>query len=129
MLGGEVNREAVPNLAAHLHPESVREGFAAVNVQVVQNQMYGLRVPVLDRQLADNTGELESGAIRCREGEVAADLWFHDAENIGRAATLVLAIASRFTPRFGWRGGPNIGMQGNRLLVETNSAFCPLPTF
>jgi len=63
--------------------------------------MYGVRVPVLQRQFADHAGELKGGAIRCREGAVAAGFRFHGAENISGAATLVLVIAPRFPPRLG----------------------------
>ena len=63
--------------------------------------MYGGRVPVLHRQFADDAGKCESGAIRCREGEVAAGLRFHGADNTGRAATLILVIPSRFAARLG----------------------------
>src|SRR5690242_4534025 len=58
--------------------------------------MYGFRVPVLHRQFASDAGECESGAIRCRVGEVASGLRFHGAENIGRAPSPANAAS-------GWR--------------------------
>src|SRR5262249_22985253 len=85
--------------------------------------MYGVRVPVLHRQFAGDAGELESRAVRCREGEVATGLRFHGAENIGRAATLVLVIPPRFPPWYGWESGPNMGMRGHRFFVQTNYRF------
>ena len=40
------------------------------------------------------------------------------AENISRAAAFVFVVPSRFPPRLDRRGGTNIGMERDRLLVQ-----------
>ena len=57
--GHEVNGESVPDLAANPHSEGVRQRLAAVDVEVVHDQMDGVRVRVLHRQVAGDLGELE----------------------------------------------------------------------
>ena len=47
-------------------------------------------------------------------------LGLYCAENIGRAAALVLVIASRFPPRSGRRSGTDIRMQCHRFLVQAD---------
>jgi hypothetical protein len=111
-----VNREAVPDLGAHLCSERVRQSLTTVNVEVVDDQG-GLGLRVLQRQFTGDSGELESGAVRCGEREVAARLRLYSAENISRAATL-LVVAPRFAPRLGRRSPVALGMQRDRPLVQ-----------
>ena len=42
----------------------------------------------------------------------------YGAENISGAAAFVFVVPSRLPPRLGRRGGTNIGMQSDRLLVQ-----------
>ena len=46
-------------------------------------------------------------------------LRLYRAENIGRAAPFVLVIPPRFPPRLGWGGGTHVGVQRDRLLIQT----------
>ena len=70
-----------------------------------------------------NLSELKARTIRRGEGEMTTRFRLYRAENIGRAATFVFVIASRFPPRFGRRGGPDIGVQRDRLLVQADHRF------
>jgi hypothetical protein len=51
---------------------------------------------------------------------VSAHFGYYGAEDIGRAAALVFVIAPGFPPRCSRRGGAEVGMQGDRLLVQAH---------
>ena len=120
MLGCVVNRESVPDLIANLHPEDVRQRFAAVDVEVVHDQVDGLCLRVLHRQMAGDLCELKSGPVGRWEGEVPARFGFYRTEDIGRPAPLVFIVLSGFPARCGRRGGADIGVQRDRLFVQTH---------
>ena len=65
-------------------------------------------------------------ACAWREREMAADLRLYCAENIGCAAAFVFTIPSRFPPRLGRRGGSDLGMQCDRLLVQADHRVCSI---
>src|ERR1035437_1468287 len=93
-----MNGEAVPDLIADLCPEGIRQRLAAVDVEVIHDEMDGVCLRVLHRQLAGDAGEFECRAIRCGEGEMPPGLRLYSAKHIGRAAPFVLAIPPRFPP-------------------------------
>src|SRR5215831_7456900 len=51
--------------------------------EVVHYQVNSFRFRIRQRQGDGNLGELETRAVRCGEGEMAAGLRFYSAENIG----------------------------------------------
>src|SRR6266576_3320679 len=90
-----------------------------MDVQVIHYQMDGLGFRILKGQLKNDLCELDRRAIRCGKCEVAARLWLYRAENIGCAAAFIFVVSSRFPSRLCWRSRPDVGMQGNRLLIQT----------
>ena len=64
-----------------------------MDVQVVNDEVYGLRSWIIEGQLRHELGEFGGTAIRCRAGIVLASFRFHGAEHIGGSAPLVLAVA------------------------------------
>jgi hypothetical protein len=54
------------------------------------------------------------------KGEVSARFGLYRTENIGRTAAFVFVIAPGFPTGDGRRGGADIGMQSDRLLVQTH---------
>src|SRR5258708_4175622 len=112
-----VNREAVRYLAAKFRGVEIGQGLALMDVQIVQDQMDGLRCRVLQGQLEGYLRELQGRTIRRREGEMAACFGFYCAENISRPATLVLVVPSRFPSWRRRRAGTDIGMGGDGLLI------------
>ena len=115
--------EAIPDFCGHFRAEEIRQGLPAMDVEVVHYQVDGFRFRVLHGQLADHLGELESRAIRGGKGEMPAGFRFYGAENIGGTAALVLIVPPRFASRLGWGGGPNIGVQRDRLLIQAHHRF------
>src|SRR5262249_61877103 len=91
-----------------------------MNVQVVHHQMDRLRVRVCQCQGDRHLGELEARTIRCGECEAPPGLWLYGAKNIGGSAALVLVIPTRFPPWRCRRGWANIGVQRDRLLIQTD---------
>jgi hypothetical protein len=89
-------------------------GLAAVDVEVVQDQVDGRGSLVLKSQFKSNFGELESGAVRRGEGEVTAGFRFHRAENVGGATALVFVVLSCFTTR-------------NQLAIRSSSRSTQVP--
>ena len=51
---------------------------------------------------------------------MAACLRLYSTENISRTAALVFVIASRFASRLGGGEATDLGMQRNRLLIQTH---------
>ena len=70
--------------------------------------------------MGGNPSKLKARTIRRGEGEMAPGLRLYRTEHIGRAAAFVLVVASRFSPRFDRRGGSDIGVERDRLLVQTD---------
>src|SRR5262249_18136911 len=66
---------------------------------------------------------------------MAARLRFYGTENIRRPATFIFVVPSRFSSWNGRRGGPQVGVQGDRFLIHTDPRllrviwpFVPLQT-
>lgn len=112
--------EAVPDFTADLVAEQVGQGFAAMHVEVVQDQVDGRGCRVLESQVEGHFGELECGPIRRGEGEVAADFRLYRAEDVGGASAFIFVILSGFAARFGGRSESNVGVQRDWLFVQTD---------
>lgn len=124
-----MDREAVPNPVAGSFAVVVSQGFAAVNVEVIDDQMNRGGIWVSLDQVAGDGRELGGGTIRGSEGKVLAGLRLHGAEDIGSAATLVFTVLSRLpSRRSGWRRS-DIGMQGDRLFVQADDWFLGIIRF
>src|SRR5260370_3221341 len=100
-----------------------------MDVQIVQGQMDGLRCRVLQGKVEGYLRELQGRTIRRREGEMAACFGFYCAENISRPATLVLVVPSRFPSWRRRRAGADIGMEGDRLLIQAQQALFGIARF
>jgi hypothetical protein len=118
--GGVVHGEPVPDFAADRLAEKIGEGFTVMAIQVVQDQMDGLRFRLLKGQMADYLSELNARTIWCGTGEVASRFGLYGAENISRATSFIFVIPSCLASRRGWRGGTDIGMQRYRLLNQAH---------
>src|SRR6185436_6222205 len=105
---GVVNREALPDLGAHLDSEGVGYRLPTVDVEVVNYQMDGFGLWVLHGQLAGHSRELESGTVGCGEGEMAAGFRLYGTDDIGCTAALVLVVAPCFASRLGGRGRTDV---------------------
>ena len=112
--------EPVPDLAAHLGPVEIREWLAAMDVQVVQNQVNSVGIRILDGQMEGHSSERKRRTVGRGEGEVPSRSGFYRAEDIGRAVALVFAVAPCFASRRGRGRRPDIGVQRDRLLIQAN---------
>ena len=112
--------EAIPDFCGHFRAEDIRQRLPAMDVEVVHYQVDRFRFRVCHRQGDGNLSELEARTIRRGEGEMTAGLRFYGAEDIGGPATLIFVIPPRLPSRHRRRGGPHVGMQGDRLLVQTD---------
>src|ERR1041384_5074979 len=54
---------------------------------------------------------------------MAAGLRLYGTENIGGPASFIFVIPARFPPRRCRRGGAHVGMQSDRLLIQTDYWF------
>src|SRR5579864_5191209 len=54
---------------------------------------------------------------------MAAGLWLYGTENIGGPASFIFVIPARFPPRRCRRRGAHVGVQSDRLLIQTNHWF------
>src|SRR5215472_2436835 len=118
-----VDSEPIPDLRRHFFTKGIGQCFAAMDVQVVHHQMDGLRVRVGQCQADRHPGALEARTIRRREGEVTPGLRLYCAENVGRSAALVFVVPARFPPWHGGRSWSDIGVEADRLLIQTDYRF------
>ena len=100
-----VNGEAVPDFGADLRAIEVSQGLAAVDIQVIHHQVDGLSFRVLHGQVEGHLRELKRRAVWRRECEMPAGLRLYRAENVGRTATFVFVILSRFPSRLAAEAG------------------------
>jgi hypothetical protein len=118
-----VNRESVPHLSADLGTKGVSERLPAVDVEVIQHEMNLRRTGVAKGELKDHLGELKAGSVRRGEGEMTASLGLYRTEDIGRSASLLLAISFGQAARTCWPRGANLGMERDWLLIHANDRF------
>src|SRR3974377_639780 len=112
--------EPIPDFRRHFPAKDIHQCFAAMDVQVVQYQMDGLRFRVCQGQGDRHLGELKARTIWRSEGEVPPGLWLYGAEDIGGPAAFVFVIPARFPSWRGRRGWSHIGVQGDRLLIQAD---------
>ena len=93
-----------------------------MDVEIVHNQVNGLGLGILQRQLKHDLCELETRAVRRRIGKMTSCLRLASAEGVGCSAPWVLAIPAGFPAWFGRRSRPDIGVKGDRL--EGSSSEC-----
>jgi hypothetical protein len=101
MLGSVVHGEAVPDFLTELVTEQVSEGLAAMDVQIVHNQVNRSDAPVLQCDLESDFGELKCRSVWSGKRKMASSLRLYSAEDVGGAAALVLIILSGLASRFG----------------------------
>lgn len=114
---GVMDREAVPDFRGHFCAIDIGQRLPAMDVEIVHYQVNGLRIRIFQRQSDDNLSELKSRTVRCREGEMPTRFRLYCAEHIGSAATLIFVIPPRFPSRYRRPSWPQVGVQGDRLLV------------
>src|SRR5258708_20999506 len=115
-----MDSESVPYLAANILTKCVRQRFAAVDVEIVHDQMDGVGLRVLHRHITGCQSELERRAVGRGVCEMATGFGLYGAENIGGTTALVLAVAPGLPPRLSRRGGADVSVQRNRLLVQAH---------
>src|SRR4051794_3831019 len=108
-------REAVPDLAAEFRTVEIREGLAAVDIQVIHYHMNGFGCWVLTGQVEGHLRELKSRTIRRGERKVSARFRFYRTEDIGCPATLI--SLSRLASRPGSAG------EGGRTSAWSETGF------
>ena len=117
---GVMDSEPLPGFRRHFRTQDIRQCCAAMEVQVVQYQMDGLRFRVCQCHGDRHLGELEARSIRRGEGEVPPGFGLYGAKDIGGPAALVFVIPARFPSGRCRRGWSHIGVQGDWLLIQTD---------
>ena len=94
-----------------------------MGTQIVHHQMDRVGLWIAGHDLHQIVGELGGAAIGSRFGEMASGLWFNAAEDVGRAAPFIFAIAAQNLPRTHRPRRADIGVQNHRFLVDANHWF------
>jgi hypothetical protein len=100
--------QPAPQRCSEFITPPVRQGFSAVDVEIVDHQVDGSRSWITLDEFSDRLGELSCGALPTYPSEVPASLRFYGTESIRGSAPLVLGIA------FGNLAGP-----GSLVLRQT----------
>jgi len=98
VFGRGVHGKSVPQPAARLLAKAFHHCLAGMRTEIVQDQMDGVRLRVADGDLPQIVGKLGRGAVGRHLGEVPSHFRLHPTEHIGRAATLVFAVAPCHLP-------------------------------
>src|ERR1700739_520414 len=102
-----MNGEAVPDFCGHFASVHICQRLPGMNVEVVHDQVDRLGRRICQGQPDGHLSELEARSIRRGEREMTTRFRFYRAEDIGRAATLVLVVTPGLATRFGCGGGTN----------------------
>jgi len=94
-----MHRQALAQRATDLLAESVHQRFAVMGVQIVHHQVDGVGLWIAGHDLHEIVGELGNAPVGSRFGEMTSGPGFNAAEDIGRAAPLVLRIAPQNSSR------------------------------
>jgi len=129
VFGRVVHGEAVPESAAALLAVEAGQGLAAVDVEIIHHPVDGLRFRVVLGHSADGLGEFSRGAASGGKSKMLSRLGFHRAENIGRAATLVLVVTPRLSSWLHRLGRAHLSMQCHRLLLQADHGFLGIVGF
>ena len=123
VFGCVVDLQSAPERVAFDPAEMIRQRFPAMDIEIVHDEMNGSGKRVGRNDVTDYQGELEGGSIWSGAGKVSASFGFHDRKNIGRASTLVLVVAPRNVAGPHGADWPDVGMQRNRFLIQTDHRF------
>jgi len=120
VLGRVVHRESIPQPGSRLLPKASDHCLAGVRTQIVQPQMDGIGLGIADRNFQQVVSQFGRRTVRRHLGKILPSLRFHSAEHVGRATTLVLAIASRHSSGPHRLRTANVLVQNHRFLIHTN---------
>src|SRR5260370_16650272 len=115
--------ETIPDFCGHFRAEDIGQGLPAMDVEVVHYQVNRFRFRVCQRQGGGDLSELKTRTVWRGKSEMAACFGFDGPENIGRPATFIFVIPPCLPSRYGRRGRPHAGMQGDWLFVPTAPRF------
>lgn len=102
--------EALSRQAADFLAETVHQRLAVMGTQVVHRQMDGAGFRIAGHDLYQIVGELGRAAVGSRFGEMASGLGFNAAEDVGRAAPFIFAVAAVSVRGFQARRGSSPGL-------------------
>ena len=99
VFGRVVKLQSPAQFTTFLRSEGVAERLAAVNVEVVEDQMNRARAGIVPGQGPNDLGEFPPRSVGGGPGEVPSGLRLHRAENIRCPTALVLAVPLGRPPR------------------------------
>ena len=111
MFGRVMYRKQIPQPPANLLSEPLHQRLAAMRTEIVHDKMDGICLRIAARDIKQEICNLRRTACRSRFGKVTAGLRLHTAENVGRAATLIVRVAPQNSSPAHWQRRTHIGMQ------------------
>ena len=100
MIWRVMDGESSPYLPAHFFAKGIGQGLPAMDVQVIHDKVDRLSLWICHGQFHGALGELDRGTILRWKAKVSSRFGLYRQENIGCSATNVLAVLTRFAPRF-----------------------------
>lgn len=126
MFGSIVHDKTVPEVSTFLFSKGIDQGFSAVDIQVIHNEMNRLCCGVLICDMFHHLGKLSGRTVSGCYSEVASSFWFNNAKGICCSASFVFVVRPLRFSGLNWPSRAHIGMQGYRLFVQTNHWFSHL---
>ncbi len=120
VLGRIVDGEPIPDLETDFLAVGGDQGFTAMGIQIVHDQMNGLGWAILHGQMKQHLGKFKSRSIGGREGKMSAGFGLYRAENVGGPATFVLTVLASLPAWLRGAGGSNVSMERNGLFIQAN---------
>ena len=123
VFGRVVNGEPIPKISAFLLTEVIDQRLAAVDIEVIHDDVNGLGEGILLYQMPHHASEFGTGSVRRRGSEVPSGLRFYNAKYIRRAASFILIVLLGRLTRCGWRRGAHIRVQRHRFFIQANDGL------
>src|SRR5215472_13288663 len=109
--------------ASRLLAKAFDHCLASMRVQIVQHQMDGVGLGIVDGDIQQVVGKFSRRAVPRHLGKVPSGFRLHPAEHVDRAAALVFTVSASHSPRPHGLGRANFLVQHHRLLIHTNHRF------
>jgi len=123
MLRGVVHGEPDPTASPPLSRQNVPPKHCGMRAQIVHHQVDDVRLRVTNRDLQQVIGKLGGGTGARHFREVPSRFRLDPAKHVGRATTLVFAIAPRHASRPHSQRRTNLLVKDHRFLVHSNHRF------
>jgi len=123
VFGSVMDLQPIPKIAALFLAEVAGQRLAAMDIQVIHDEVNRLGEGVLLNNLPHHAGELGGATVGCRRGEVPTGLRLDNGKYVRHAAPFILVVLLGRLAWFSRYRRAHLGVQRNRFLIQTNDGL------